>query len=102
MNNKNLLLGIGGLLVVLIGVVVVLLAKQSGNANNATVPAVLSLPGSTPGRASGYKGAELMPAPNGTGGAAGTASMGTAPTAAPATATGYQNSSLMPAPTAVR
>ncbi|MGV3721298.1 MAG: hypothetical protein ACO1SX_10360 [Actinomycetota bacterium] len=100
MNNKNLLLGIGGLLVVLIGLVLVLLMRPQ-NSSNATVPTTLSLPGSNPGRASGYKGAELMPSPNG-GGAAGTVNMGTAPAAAPTTATGYKNSNLMPAPTAVR
>lgn len=91
-NIKYVLLGVGAL-VAAIGLVAVVLQRQNSNAASSTAaPTTLGLPGSIPGRASGYKGAELMPAPPGASGNAGAAPIGHA--------TGYQNANLMPAPPA--
>jgi len=98
-NIKYVLIGLGGL-VVLIGLVAVMMQRQN-SASSATIPTTLSLPGSTPTRASGYRGAELMPAPPGSAGSVAGGGLASPPPA-PATATGYQNSNLMPAPSAVR
>jgi hypothetical protein len=91
--NKNVLIGAGGLLVVLIAVVVFLMVRQQNNAGQAGATATLTLPGTTPGRASGYQGANLMPAVPGSA-AANAAATGTAPVGH---ATGYQGAQLMPA-----
>jgi hypothetical protein len=92
LNTKYVLLGVGGL-VILIGLAAVVMQRQNSASGSSAATASFSPAAGLPGRASGYKGAELMPAPPG--GSVPASSTAAAPIGH---ATGYQNSNLMPAP----
>lgn len=100
--NRTLLIAMGVVAVVLVGLVIALIARRNSDAAVPANPAALAMPAGATGQtnslghATGYKNAELMPAPPGAAG-------GSAAPAIPAPeslghATGYKGAELMPAP----